>query len=108
MLDATLRVTTDDGVTFALTVANGGDDPVEVTFRDAGKADFAVYDGDEELWRWSEEKAFAQMIQTGHFDPGEEATFEAEWPAPRDGEFTAEAELRVRESDIVARTQFSV
>jgi hypothetical protein len=108
MLDAALNVTVGEGVIFEFTVTNAGHDPVEVTFRDAGKADFVVYEGDEAVWRWSDEKVFAQMIQTARFEPGEEAVFEEAWPDPRPGDYTAEATLRVREADVTARTPFSV
>jgi hypothetical protein len=108
MLDAALTVTVGEGVSFEFTVTNAGHDPVEVTFRDAGKTDFAVYDGDEVVWRWSEGRMFAQMLQTARFEPGEEAVFEETWPAPRPGDYTAEATLRIREADVTARTPFSV
>jgi hypothetical protein len=108
MLDAALTVTVGEGVSFEFTVTNAGHDPVEVTFRDAGKADFAVFDGDEEVWRWSEGRLFAQVLQTARFEPGEEAVFEETWPDPRPGDYTAEATLRVREAEVTARTPFSV
>lgn len=117
MLDAALQVTVGEEVSFAFTVTNAGHDPVEVTFRDAGKADFVVYDdsvpadtsrADGEVWRWSDGRMFAQMLQTARFEPGEEAVFEAEWPDPSPGDYTAAATLRVRDADVSARTPFSV
>lgn len=111
-LDASLEVTVDGAGTsvgFALVVENGGNDPVEVTFRDAGDADFAVLTaGGEERWRWSDGRAFAQVLRPARFEPGEAATFEAEWPAPQPGDYTAVGELRVREADVRAETPFSV
>ncbi|WP_255150525.1 BsuPI-related putative proteinase inhibitor [Halorarius halobius] len=108
MLDASLRVTVGDGVSFALTVENAGNEPVEVTFRDAAKVDFVVYEDDREVWRWSEGKAFAQVLQPARFEPGEEAVFEESWPTPQPGDYTAEATMRVMEADVSARTPFSV
>ncbi|WP_276258171.1 BsuPI-related putative proteinase inhibitor [Haloglomus litoreum] len=111
-LDASLEVTVDGGgqrVAFALVVENAGYDPVSVTFRDSGDADFAVLTADgEEVWRWSDGRVFAQALRPAEFAPGESATFEAEWPDPRPGDYTAVGELRVREVEVRAETPFSV
>ncbi len=108
MLDAALEVTVGDGVEFSFAVVNAGDTPIELTFRDACRADFAVYDGDEEVWRYSDGRAFAQSLTEANLQPGEEATFEELWPTPAPGDYTAEATLRVREAAVSARTPFSV
>lgn len=107
MLETALEVTVGDEVSFSFRVVNAGDTPIELTFRDACRADFVVY-GDGERWRYSDETAFAQMVSTAEFQPGETATFEASWPDPEPGEYTAEAVLRVVERDATARTPFSV
>ena len=114
MLDSSLEVTVGNGVTFRFAVSNGTGGPVELTFRDGCRADFAVRredggDGeDEEVWRWSEGRSFTQ--ETGHarLEPGEEAVFEESWPDPEPGDYTAEATLRVAEHDVRAETPFSV
>lgn len=108
MLDASLDVTVGDEVAFRFTVVNAGDTPVELTFRDACRADFAVFDDGEEVWRYSEGRAFAQVLSTADLQPGETAAFEQSWPQPRPGEYTAEATLRVREHEVTARTPFTV
>jgi hypothetical protein len=111
MLEGSLKVGVGDAVTLSFTVTNGQDEPVEVTFRDSGKADFAVYDGGEhgpEVWRWSDGRMFAQALQRARFEPGEAARFEAEWPDPLPGDYTAEATLRITEADVTVRTPFSV
>jgi hypothetical protein len=108
MLDASVDVTVGDGVGFTFTVENGGDRPVELTFRDACKADFAVYADDREVWRHSDGRVFAQMITRAELQPGESAAFEETWPHPQPGDYTAEATLRVTEHEITARTPFSV
>jgi hypothetical protein len=111
-LDASLEVTVDgDGqrVQFTLVVENAGHDPVSVTFRDSGDADFAVLTAaGEEVWRWSDGRLFAQTLRPAEFAPGESATFEAEWPDPASGDYTAVGELRIRESEVRAETPFSV
>lgn len=111
-LDTSLEVTVDgDGrrVGFTLVVENASHDPVSVTFRDSGGADFAVLTaGGEEVWRWSDGHMFAQALRPATFAPGESATFEAEWPDPRSGDYTAVGELRLRETEVRAETPFSV
>lgn len=108
MLDSALEVTVGDDVTFQFTIINAGDTPVELTFKDALKADFAVYDDGTEIWRFSDGRMAAQVLTSAELQPGEKATFEAGWPNPRPGDYTAAATLRVREQDITARTPFSV
>lgn len=108
MLEGSLNVTVGDGVVFEFVVVNAGDQPVEVTFRDGGKADVAVYRNGEEAWRWSDGRAFAQVLQPARFEPGERAVFERSWPDPEPGDYIAEATLRVRETEVRARTPFSV
>ena len=109
MLDSSLEVTVGEGVTFRFTVSNGTGGPVELTFRDACRADFAVrHDDGEEVWRWSEGRMFAQQLGHARLEPGEEAVFEEEWPDPEPGDYTAEATLRVAEHDVRAETPFSV
>jgi hypothetical protein len=109
VLDASLTVTVGDGVAFSLTVTNGGSDPVEVRFRDAIRADFAVESTDgTERWRFSDGRAATQAISTATFEPGEAATFEAAWPDPEPGEYTAVGELRLVDAAVRAETPFSV
>ena len=109
MLDSSLEVTVGDDVRFRFTVSNGTGGPVELTFRDSGRADFAVRrDEKGEVWRWSEGQMFSQAIGHARLEPGEEAVFEEEWPDPDPGDYTAEATLRVDEYDVRAETPFSV
>lgn len=108
MLETALEVTVGDGVAFEFSVVNAGDTPIEVTFRDACRADFAVYEGSSEVWRYSDGRAFAQSLAEADLQPGEAATFAETWPTPTPGDYTAEATLRVRERDVSARTPFSV
>lgn len=108
MLEAALEVTVGEGVEFRLSVVNAGDTPVELTFRDACRADFAVREDGTERWRYSDGRAFTQELTTATLRPGEAAAFEEIWPEPASGDYTAEAALRVREAEISARTPFSV
>jgi hypothetical protein len=108
-LDCTLAVdATGDRVAFALTVVNGGNGPVELAFRDSGKADFAVLASGDEVWRWSEGRMFAQVTQQVDLAPGEQITFDGEWTDPAPGDYTAVGELRSRSHDCESRAAFSV
>lgn len=108
----------DDSVRFVFEVTNDGEDAEEITFRDAGKADFVVErtagdDGDdepedEEWWRWSEGRMFAQVIETERIDPGESATYEGEWRSPDSGRYVARATLRARDRDLEATCELSI
>jgi hypothetical protein len=93
-------VATDDAVGFELVVRNAGDDPVEVTFRSGQDADFVVLDGDDEVWRASDDQLFTQALRPATFDPGTEQTYRGKWSDPEPGEYTVVATLAVTEEDV--------
>ena len=108
-LDATLDATiTDDGVAFELTVTNTGSNPVDLSFPNALKADFAVLDDDTEIWRFSDGKMFAQMISTETIDSGTDQTYAGLWEGAKSGTYTAVGSLEARNQNVEARTDFSV
>ncbi|MDR9430327.1 MAG: BsuPI-related putative proteinase inhibitor [Natronomonas sp.] len=108
MLETALEVTVGDGVSFRFSIVNAGDTPIELTFADACRADFAVFADGVEVWRYSDGRAFAQTLTDAELQPGETAAFEEVWPDSTPGDYTAEATLRVRERAVSARTPFSV
>lgn len=108
MLTGDLSVETDGVVRFVFRVRNEGDGPSDLEFRNSCHADFAVYDGDEERWRWSDGRMFMQVIEHRTIDPGGEETFEGEWDSPEPGEFVARAELKARGETCEAEATFSV
>lgn len=94
-LECALTVDVDaSGARFVLAVANAGVEPVEVTFRDAGRADFAVRADGAERWRWREGRAFVQVVETVELAPGESFDVRAEWADPPPGEYEVVGELR--------------
>ncbi|WP_435153799.1 BsuPI-related putative proteinase inhibitor [Haladaptatus sp. DFWS20] len=108
-LESDVTATPGDGnVEFELTVRNPGDDTVEVTFRSGLKADFAVLEDDNEIWRASDGRMFTQALQSETFDPGEERTFSGGWADPTPGYYTVVATLEIMDEDVEARTDFSV
>ncbi|WP_435077893.1 BsuPI-related putative proteinase inhibitor [Halococcus sp. AFM35] len=101
------RVETDR-VSFSFTVANDGDDPVTLSFRDSCSADFAVLDGEDERWRWSRGRMFTQALQSESLDPGESVTYEGKWQNPDAGTHTAVATLEAENHDCEARVEIAV
>lgn len=97
-----------DRVSFVFTVENDGDEPATLSFRDARTADFAVLDGNDERWRWSQGRMFAQMLQSEELAPGESVTYEAEWQNPKSGSYMAVSTLEAENQECEARTEFSV
>ncbi|MFC6732258.1 MULTISPECIES: BsuPI-related putative proteinase inhibitor [unclassified Haladaptatus] len=107
-LEKSLTATPTNGsVDFVLTLRNTGEDTVSLTFRDSGKADFVVLDGDEERWRWSDGRMFAQVLTNQDIEPGDTVDIEAEWEDPDPGEYEVVCELRTMEAE-EERTTFSV
>lgn len=103
-------VVEDERVRFVFDVTNDGEDAEELTFRDAGKADFVVEraDASEEHWRWSEGRMFAQVIETERLAPGESSRYEGEWRSPDTGTYVARATLRAHDRDLEATCEFAV
>ena len=109
MLEATLTATINRGeVTFRFTVTNTDDESVGLVFPDATEADVAVFDDDEEIWRWSEGRMAAQVVRESSLAPGETATFEMAWPDPPPGRYRGRGELRARDRDCSAETEVAV
>lgn len=110
-LEGSLETAGDDtgnAVLFVFTVTNEGDDPVELQFSDACKAEFVVEDDDEEVWRFTDGRVFAQVLSSETLEPGAATSYEAEWAAPKPGEYVAVAALRARNQTCEARTDVSV
>lgn len=98
----------EDEVTFRYTVTNVKDEPVDLQFSDAGKADVAVLENDEEIWRFTDGRAFAMVISTEEVGPGEQREYELAWGDPEPGSYTAVAELRATTETAEARAEFEV
>jgi hypothetical protein len=97
-----------DRVSFAFTVENDGDEPVTLSFRDACNADFAVFNDEDERWRWSQGRMFTQALQSESLDPGESVTYGGEWQDPKTGSYAAVATLEADNHDCETRAEFSV
>ena len=111
MIGTTLTADPTDGsVTLRLTVENTGDDPVQLSFPDAQRAEFVAERADdhEEVWRWSADRTFAAALGREDLDPGATATYEAKWAAPEAGEYVIRAWPVARETDAEAEATVRV
>lgn len=103
-----LDVTADDGIEFTLTVTNIDSESRRLEFRSGQIADFAVFDGDEEVWRWSDGRMFTQALQAETLEPGESLVQTGTWSNPASGTYVIVATLEASNADIEARTEFEV
>jgi hypothetical protein len=74
-------------VSFTVAVDNPSDAPLTVTFPSAQLFDITVSAGQQELWRWSSERDFAQAEVERTFPPGVTLLGRATWDL-RDGSGT--------------------
>lgn len=106
-LESTLDATVDDAVEFQFRVRNTGDSPVDLQFRSGKVADVTVSDGDEEVWRWSDDRMFTQALQSRTLAPGETLEQAFTWDDPQPGRYTATGTLAAQQ-DAEATTTLSV
>ena len=94
-------------VHFVLHLSNPTANPVQLDFGDAQRFDFDVRDaGGAPVWRWSADRAFAQVVGQETVAPGATLTYEAEWrPDKGPGSYTVTGRLltqpRVREQQML-------
>ncbi len=62
-----------------LTLRHEGENPVRVRFTSGQRFDLLVRRGGALVWRWSDDKAFAQVIQDVSMRSGDTLTFKAAW-----------------------------
>ncbi|MBI3976327.1 MAG: hypothetical protein HY334_08050 [Armatimonadetes bacterium] len=63
----------------SLTLRHEGDGPGRIQFTSAQRFDVLIRRGGALVWRWSDDKAFAQVIQEVTLRSGESLTFKATW-----------------------------
>jgi len=106
----TLRVrVAGDTVAFDLTVANGGETAVTLTFATSQRYDFVVRDGTgAEVWRWSGERMFAQAMSEEAVPAGGVLEYHEVWRAPSPGGYGVEARLESTDHPVVLQAEFEV
>jgi hypothetical protein len=78
-------------VTFVLQILNTTQAPLDITFPSGQRFDFAVRQGEREIWRWSADMGFTQAVGTERLEGGGTLLYETVWrpePALR-GQFAA-------------------
>jgi hypothetical protein len=97
-----------DTVTFVLQVANGSPSPVELDFASGQRYDFIVRNtAGAEVWRWSADQGFVQMLGTETLAAGGVLEYEAQWLATgRQGEYEAVGVLASTNHAIELTTPF--
>lgn len=98
----------DDGVQFTYEVENAGDDAVSLQFSDAQTHDVVVRQDGAEVWRFSQGRMFAQMLNSESLDAGDSLVYEARWSEPENGDYEVEAFLAANDADATATTTVSV
>jgi hypothetical protein len=99
-----------DEVRLVFHVTNTSGAPVEFTFPTSQRYDFIVETVEgAPVWRWSEDRMFAQMMTVARLEPGETWTMEAAWPGgDRTGSYVAVARLVAMGGMVEQRTGFEL
>lgn len=66
-------------ITMSLTVANKSKETFRDSFRSSQEYDFVVKQENKEIWRWSADKFFAQVITEFTLAPGKSKSFKEIW-----------------------------
>jgi hypothetical protein len=64
-------VSSGDQVWWALDATNGGQEAVDLTFSDGQRGDIILDDGNDDVYIWSDGKAFDQAVKTVTLEPGQ-------------------------------------
>jgi hypothetical protein len=97
-------------VRLALYVTNTTDTVQELTFPTSQRYDFMVTDCDgREIWRWSADRAFLQVVTQARLEPQETWTMSVVWPADSgSGCRAAVAWLTATDAVVEQRTEFEL
>ena len=69
-----------------LSITNGSDSQIERTYNSGQRYDFVLLDGTgTEVWRWSHDMAFIEIILQETLDPGEKVTYREVWNQQTNG-----------------------
>jgi hypothetical protein len=98
------------GVLLRLSVSNGTDAVIPVTFMTGQRYDFAVEtESGEEVWRWSADMVFTQAVEEARLGPAEVWEYAEVWPAVgRAGRFVAVGRLTSADRPVELRVGFEL
>jgi len=97
-------------VHFVLHVSNPTANPIQLEFGNAQRFDFEVRDArGAEVWRWSADQIFAQVVGQETVAPGATLKYEADWqPSAGAGTYTATGRLLTQPRGREQRTLFEI
>lgn len=111
-LEAELAATVEAArAELTFSVANVGTEPVTLRFGSDAAAEIIVFDGEEPVWRWRDERTGSDTgtpLADQTLAPGDTVVHRATWNDPSGGDYVAEATVTARNVDESARTTFSV
>jgi len=108
-LDCTLSVEqVGDGIEFALTVRNTGEEAVELTFSDGQTIEVVAEQGNKQDWRYSDGQMFTQALRMETLAPGEQLIETVTWEEPPAGEFEIRAWLCANDANCVATRSITI
>lgn len=108
-LAPTLEIDVNNGVHFSFDVVNAGARKLELLFNDGRTHDIIVLDTlGREVWRWSDDCMFTQVVQSKVIRPSDTLTFAESWTDPQPGNYVAVASLPSRNYPVEHRVAFVV
>jgi hypothetical protein len=110
LLSSLQATTAGDTIAFLLQVTNTADTAVQLDFATGQSFDFAVFDDEEEIWRWSEGRMFTQALRAETIAPGETRTYRATWSPPPalSGEYRVVGAMTARDHEVRQETRFRI
>lgn len=99
-----------DSVRLVFHVTNSGTEPEVLEFNSAARYDFEVRTrGGAEVWRWSKDQMFAQVLGADTIAAGDSRRYSEAWlPGDRTGAFVAIAQLLASNQVVEQRTEFEL
>lgn len=97
-------------VRFVLHLTNSTNQPIRLEFPSSQRYDFVVRTPDgAEVWRWSADQMFAQMLSEESIPPGGSREFTAPWqPGTRAGAFVAVGRVTANNRKIEQQAVFEI
>jgi Intracellular proteinase inhibitor len=99
-----------DSVRLVLQVSNAGTAPVALTFPSGQTFDFSVSQGGREVWRWSADRSFTQVLRETSVAAGATERYEAAWrpAAGTHGAFVARGWITAQQVRAEQSTAFTL
>lgn len=90
------RVEVGNPVRFTMRLTNNGGRTESLEFASGQLYDFWVTDGDDEVWRWSEDRLFSQALEKRQIPTQDSLTFTETWRSEGTGTYIAHGALKAK------------